>query len=173
MLRQRQRIGWVAALGLAVTTPVAAETPVDIGILTCALAEIVVPAGAPIDDGATTEQVRSMLCWFRPFHEGPEETYLGAVRGAGQVRDLFKRRVIIWTVTGTTTTRASPGLLQQTYAVAPEAASGDAPPLIGKTRTELVLQPFTDNEPPVLNKKVQPLDAIVTDVELVLKSSPG
>ena len=174
MLRQWQWIAWFAALGSAVATPVAAEAPMDIGILTCALAETVraVP-GAPIDGGTATEQARDMHCWFRPFHQGPEETYVGTVRGAGQVRELFKNGVIIWTVTGTPSTRASPGLLQQVYAADPKGEPGFAPPLIGEARAELILHSLADQELPVPNEKVQPLDAIIISVELTLKSSPG
>src|SRR5262245_43884604 len=174
MLRQRQWIAWFALLGAAAATPVAAEAPMDIGILTCALAETAraVPE-APIDEGAATEQARDMHCWFRPFHQGPEETYVGTVRGVGKVRELFKKRVIIWTVTGTPSTRASPGLLQQAYAADPKAAPGFAPPLIGEARAELILQPLSGEELPAPNEKVQPLDAIIISVELMLRSSPG
>ncbi|HWE21108.1 MAG TPA: DUF992 domain-containing protein [Hyphomicrobiaceae bacterium] len=173
MLRQWQWIAWFAALG-STATPVAAEAPMDIGILTCALAETVIAVpGAPIDEGAATESARDIHCWFRPFRLGPEETYVGTVRGAGQVRELFKKRVIIWTVTGTPSTRASPGLLQQAYAADPKAAPGFAPTLIGEARAELTLQPMADQELPVPNEKMQPLDAIIISVELTLKSSPG
>jgi hypothetical protein len=172
MLRHWGRIGWASALCLAVTTPGSAETPMDIGILTCTLAESLV-SGGPIDDSATTEQDRGMLCRFRPFREGPEETYLGTVRGLGDVRKLFNKRVVIWTVSGSITTQGSPGLLQQVYAIDAEASVDSALPLIGRTRTQLVLHPFADEEPPVPGKTVQPLGAIITTVELVLKSSPG
>jgi hypothetical protein len=174
MLRQWQRIAWVAALGSAAATPVAAEAPMDIGILTCALAETArALPGAPIDEGAAAEPARDMHCWFRPFQQGPEETYVGTARGAGQVRELFKKRVIIWTVTGTPSTRASPGLLQQAYAADPKAAPGFAPPLIGEARAELILRPLAEQDLPAPNQKVQPLDAIIVSVELTLKSSPG
>jgi hypothetical protein len=172
MFRQWRQLASLAALGLAVTTPIAAQTPTDIGILTCALAESTEP-GAPVDESAAAQQARDMQCWFRPFREGPEETYLGIVRGAGQVRELFRKRVMIWIVKGTPTTRASPGLLQQTYAADPRAAPGHAPPLIGEMRSDIVLQPFADGKPPAPDNKVLPLDAIITAAELILKSSPG
>jgi len=171
MLRQRQWIAWVAALRLAAASPVAAEAPMNIGVLTCAVAETARP-GAPTE-GVIEPQARDILCWFRPFSEGPEETYAGTAMALGRVRDLFARRVIAWVVRGTPTTRASSGLLQQVYAADPKAGPGYQPALIGETRSELVLEPFADKEPQVQGKEVQPLYGIITSVALTLKSSPG
>lgn len=171
MLQQWQRMAGFAALGFVATTPLGAEMRTDIGILTCALAE---SAGSTVPiEGATTPPARDMLCWFRPFRNGPEETYVGTILGVGQERKLFKTGVMIWIVRGAPATQASSGLLQQTYAADASAAPGYGPPLVGETRTGLVLQPMTEKEPPVLGDKVQPLDAIIVAVELVLRSSPG
>jgi len=171
MLRQWQRIAWVAAVGLAGGTPVAAEALMDIGVLTCAVTEKAEP-GAPTE-GVTPLQARDMFCSFRPFSEGPEETYVDTATAMGQVHELFTKRVLGWIVRGTPMTRAAPGLLQRVYAVDAKAAPGYPPALIGETRTELVLEPLADKEPQIRGKEVQPLNAIITSVELTLKSSPG
>jgi hypothetical protein len=166
MLWQWRRMVRLAAFSLVATSSVVAETRTEIGVLTCALAE-----PNALSESATTQSARNVLCWFRPFRNGPEETYRGTVAGAGQERELFKRHVMIWLVRAQPTTQSSPGLLQQSYAADPGAPLGYAPSLIGEARPALVLEPLAEQEPPVLNNKAL-LDAII-GVELILISSVG
>ena len=121
MLWQWRPMARLAAFSLVATSSVVAETRSEIGVLTCALGEPKAPS-----ESATTLSVRNVLCWFRPFRNGPEETYRGTVAGAGQEREPFKRRVMIWLVRAPPTTQSAPGLLQQSYAAHPAASMDDA-----------------------------------------------
>jgi hypothetical protein len=158
----------------------AEQSQLEIGVLTCSLAEGEDANNA--GDVTSASEIRKMVCVFRPANSGPEEVYRGGVQIISQDNDLLAGRAIIWIVKGTPTTMRSPGMLQQTYAVDASAAPGHAPPLIGETNSSIILQAMADT--PSLadtNKNRRPRSAqprpsvpsTITLVALTLTSTPA
>jgi hypothetical protein len=164
-----------------VFSAVAAEqSQLEIGVLTCSLAE-----GGDANstaDVTSGPEIRRMVCVFRPANSGPEEVYGGALQIIGQDHDLLGGRAIIWIVKGTPTTMRPPGMLQQTYAADASAAPDHAPPLIGETNSSIILLAMADT-PPLAdrNEKRRPRSALprprvpstIAVVTLTLTSTPA
>src|SRR5262249_39538565 len=144
-------LAWLVLMArvLALSAVAAQQSQLEIGVLTCSLAESEDANSA--GDKTSGTDVRRIVCVFRPANSGPEEVYQGAVQIIGQDHDLLAGRAIIWIVKGPTTMR-SPGMLQQTYAVDASAAPGHAPPLIGETNSSIILQAMADTPPLAVTK---------------------
>jgi len=163
---------------LALSAVAAQQSQLEIGVLTCSLAESEDANSA--GDKTSGTDVRRIVCVFRPANSGPEEVYQGAVQIIGQDHDLLAGRAIIWIVKGAPTTMRSPGMLQQTYAADASAAPDHAPPLIGETNSSIILQAMTDT-PPLADKKRGPQSAhrrpsapgTIALVTLTLTSTPA
>ena len=170
----------LTALALAPFAGSAEQPQLEIGVLTCSLAESE-EANNPGDVRSGTD-IRRMVCVFRPVNSGPEEYYRGGVQIIGQDHDLLGGRAVIWIVKGTQTTERSPGMLQQTYAADASAAPGHAPPLIGETNSSIILQAMADTPPLAdTNKNRGPrsahprprLPSTIALVTLTLTSTPA
>jgi len=168
------------ARALVFSAAAAEQSQLEIGVLTCSLAEGEDANNA--GDVTSASEIRKLVCVFRPANSGPEEVYRGGVQIIGQDHDLLAGRAIIWIVKGTPTTMRSPGMLQQTYAVDASAAPGHAPPLIGETNSSIILQAMADTPPLAdTNKKRRPRSAqprpsvpsTITLVALTLTSTPA
>ena len=167
------------ALTLAPPARSAEESQLEIGVLTCGLAESEDDSAGDVRSGS---EIRSMVCVFRPVNSGPEEVYRGGVQIIGQDHDLLAGRAIIWIVKSTATTTRSPGMLQQTYAADASAAPGHAPPLIGETNSSIILRAMADTPPLAdTNKNRGPrsahprprLPSTIALVTLTLTSTPA
>ena len=160
----------VALLALASAPGSAQEMRMEIGLLTCSLAEnneARVPTGA-----ASERRTQEMLCAFKPTNNGPEETYAGTLESIGQEQEGSARRVMIWVVKSKLAAEGLPGMLQQTYAADPAAIRDDAPRLIGETNSSIVLVAMADRHDRTTSDKKQPPSAIVS-VTLQLRTTPA
>ena len=72
---------------------IAEQADIEIGVLTCALAEA--PEAAPSNAPTAGGQKREGLCTFKP-KKGAEETYAGTFEGVSISTD--RTRTIIWVV---------------------------------------------------------------------------
>jgi len=159
------------ALALPFAAGTAEQPQLEIGVLTCNLAESEEANGA--GDATSGPPIRGMVCVFRPTNSGPEEIYRGAVQIMGKDHDLPGGRAIIWIVKATPKIERSPGMLQQTYAADASAAPGHAPPLIGETNSSIILQTMADT-PPLADKDKHPAEpSTIVLVALTLTSTPA
>ncbi len=156
---------WAAMVsGAEQKPPSTPQDPItEIGTLSCTL----IGEG----DGASAGVGRDMLCRFQVGTSGPEEVYVGSVQGVGKSELLFGRGAVLLSVKAPQSTRVTPGMLAQSYAVDAAASSAFAP-LIGDQRRVIVLQPLMEQEGRVAEGRTQP-DAVIILVELRLQSTPA
>jgi hypothetical protein len=161
----------LATLGHAPAVSSAPQSAVDIGLLTCTIAE---RDEADTARSATSDrEIRKMVCTFRPVRSSPEETYSGAFEIVADGLQLSPDRTMIWIVKGTPETKWSPGVLQQAYVADPAAAHGHAPLLIGESNTSIALLELADT-PPLTAREKQPASrGRVVVLALSLMSSPA
>lgn len=161
---------WLAALVAAgcAWNATAAQENVEVGLLTCSLAE---PTDAETGSEATGASARRILCAFK-LNNGAEETYAGKV----QVVNLpaTDKTTLLWRVKAPPATSAEPGFLEQSYAADPRTPANQIPDLVGE-RNFVVLQSMADKEEGSAGAKERALAPSVTvlGVELKLKSTTG
>jgi hypothetical protein len=167
------------ARALVFSAVAAEQSQLEIGVLTCSLAED--EAANSADSVKSGTEIRRMVCVFRPANSGPEEIYRGAVQIIGQDHDLLEGRAIIWIVKGTPTTMRPPGMLQQTYAADASATPDHAPPLIGETNSSIILLAMADTPPladrnekrgPRSAHRLPSVSSTIVVVTLTLTSTP-
>jgi hypothetical protein len=158
-----------AAAGLLCTTAAAQDLRFNIGFLTCDMAESAGPPTA--QETLAAPQGRDMLCSFRAFAGGPEETYVGTIQSIG---DVAEKRALIWIVKASSGTELSPGLLQQTYAADTVAPGQTSVPLVGDTNRSLVLQSMAETHVEAAKENEARVPAaVIAVVALKLRSTPG
>jgi hypothetical protein len=156
---------------LSVFSSVAAqEARIDIGLLTCRLAE-----AAEVDIGRDdmSGEPEKMLCIFRPSNSGPEEVYGGAFQTIGQGQQPSHDLAMIWIVKGSPGMQQSAGLLQQVYAADRSAPSTHPPPLIGEANSAILLQTLADAQALNSADNKPSAAAIIVLISLKLLSSPA
>jgi Protein of unknown function (DUF992) len=167
-----RRLACLTALLCTYGAAGAREAGMDIGFLTCSVAEREASQGG--GGPMPVRQTREMLCAFRPMSSGAEETYAGTFHVVGDNDDLSSRRALIWVVKGTSATRMSSGLLQQSYAADPAAVTAHAAPLVGENNGALVLhamdEVMTSTAP---DAKGVALNGFIVLVVLRLRTSPA
>ena len=165
-------LGLVAtAMSLAASVALAQDPKVELGILTCNLAEA---RDAPASAAPSAEgQFRDILCSFKP-KKGAEETYEGRVQGISLTAD--KKSAVLWVVKGVPGTPMNAGFLQQSYA-ADSAGPRDqtAPPLVGEANGNVILQSMAEKEEgsATSQEKSRPGGFVIVALELKLKSTSG
>jgi len=159
------------ALSLTSSVSLAQDPKVELGVLTCNLAEArdAPPSASPSAEG----QFRDILCSFKPG-KGVEETYEGRVQGISLTAD--KKSAALWVVKGLPGMPMNAGFLQQSYA-ADTAGPRDqtAPPLVGEPNSNLVLQSMSEKEEgsATIPEKPRPTGFVIMALELKLKSTSG
>ena len=164
---------YLAALALATTcwacSAVADQADVEIGLLTCTLAEAgETPAGnAPSQEGA-----RDALCTFTEKW-GAEATYVARALGVSISTD--QKAALIWVVRSISGAAAEPGALQQIYATDPKKPADQKPPLIGERNSDLTLHSMSDKVEGSASatEKPAPTGFVILSLELKLKSASG
>ena len=169
-MQKTTRLGLAAtAMSLAASVSLAQDPKVDLGVLTCNLAEAAPASATPSAEG----QFRDILCSFKPG-KGVEETYEGRVQGISLTAD--KKSAALWVVKGLPGMPMNAGFLQQSYA-AESAGPRDqtAPPLVGEPNSNLVLQSMSEKEEgsATTPEKPRPTGFVIMAVELKLKSTSG
>jgi hypothetical protein len=114
-------------------------------------------------------QGREVSCQFKPGIGATTETYIGTLRGAGQVDALFGRGVVMLLVKQVGSNMVAPGMLEQTYSADATTRAGRSTPLIGDTNNSLILQPLIERAPGEDARQVS--DALLVQIELKLRSS--
>ena len=148
---------------------IAEQADVEIGVLTCALAEP--PEAAPSNAPTAGGQKREGLCTFKP-KKGAEETYAGTFEGVSISTD--RTRTVIWvvkTVSGVAT--LGPGVLEQSYATDPAKATDQMASLIGETNSAIALHSMSDKSEGSASAPTKPAPTgfVILGVTLKLKSS--
>lgn len=144
----------------------AQATPFLVGQLTCN-----VIGETEAADPSGVAQGRDVLCQFRPGLNGAEETYVGTIQGAGQVKTLFERGTVMLVVKQVGSEVAMPGMLAQSYSADAAARAGRSAPLIGDRNNAVILQPMIEREAGEGAKVGDMPDAIIVLAELKLKAS--
>jgi hypothetical protein len=160
----------VLAVGFAWSSA-AAQVLDEVGLLTCA-------ASGPTDDEAggagSSPQTRNASCTFQQ-NSGGEESYVGkvqvvtlAVQQTGTLRWLVM-------VKASSAFPATPGLLQQDYAVNPKGQGRQTPDLVGEVNSDIVLRSVTEEggDLPGASGKSPASGFTVLGVQLQLKSTTG
>ena len=147
---------------------IAEQADIEIGVLTCELAEPPEPAPS---NSPTAGQQREGFCTFKP-KKGSEETYAGTFEGVSLSTD--RTRAVIWvvnTVAGVAT--LGPGVLEQSYATDPAKATDQMAPLIGETNSAIALHSMSDRNEGSASAptKPGPTGFVILGVTLKLKSS--
>jgi Protein of unknown function (DUF992) len=148
---------------------IAEQADIEIGVLTCALAEP--PEPAPSNAPTAGGQQREGFCTFKP-KKGSEETYAAIFEGVSISTD--RTRTVIWvvkTVAGAAT--LGPGVLEQSYATDSAKATDQMAPLIGETNSAIALHSMSDRSEGSASAptKPGPTGFVILGVALKLKSS--
>jgi uncharacterized protein DUF992 len=160
----------VIALWLWSGLALAQRSEIELGVLTCSLAE---PAGTPTTVAPNSEsQLRDALCTFKPT-KGTEEVYAGTIQGVALSPD--QRLTVIWRVKASATTSLVPGILQQRYAVDNATPADQLAPMIGESNSDIVLQSLTDKQIGSASTAQKPLPSgyVIIGLQLMLKSAAG
>jgi hypothetical protein len=165
-----QSVVGVIALCFWASPALAQKSEIELGVLTCSLAE---PVGAPTTMAPSSEsQLREALCTFKPT-KGTEEVYTGTVQGVALSPD--QKLTVIWRVKANATTSLVPGMLQQRYAVDNATPADQLAPLIGEINSDIVLQSLTDKQIGSASAAEKPLPSgyVIIGLQLTLKSAAG
>jgi hypothetical protein len=144
---------------------------VDVGTLSCTIGRPIDVPGAP--DTPVVSEAREMICTFKPIRNGPEEAYSAVVKSVPTMGRLPERLTILWSVKAPFGTEPRPGLLQQSFAADPAAATGREGLLAGEKNAELSLQPLADRKPGSASQEAALPPYRITTLELVLKVATG
>ena len=148
---------------------IAEQADIEIGVLTCALAEP--PEAAPSNAPNAGGQKREGLCTFKP-KKGAEETYAATFEGVSISAD--RTRTVIWvikTVAGVAT--LGPGVLEQNYVTDPAKATDQMASLIGETNSAIALHSMSDKSEGSASAPTKPAPTgfVILGVMLKLKAS--
>jgi hypothetical protein len=144
--------------------------PTEVGVLSCTLAQAIDPQMSA-QSGAASE-AREMLCSFTPTRSGAEETYAGSLKSISAGRTLPENVALLWVVRAPVGTRATPGLLEQSYAADLAATPGHMAPLIGERNNEITLHTMAEQNEGSASRQDRPqLRFAITAIELKLKAS--
>jgi hypothetical protein len=149
---------------------IAQTVDVDIGVLTCTLAQ---PSDAPTSDTpAVRGQMRDVLCSFQPKKWG-EEIYVGRVQGVSLSPDA--KTTVMWLVKAPTGAGMDVGFLEQGYATDPKASAEHMAPMIGEKDASVVLHSMSDKQEGSASapQKASPTGFVIIGIELKLKSTSG
>jgi hypothetical protein len=165
-----QRIWLAVAAAVAWSAAIAQTVDVEIGVLTCTLAQ---PGDAPASDTpAVRGQMRDVLCSFQP-KRGAGETYVGRVQGVSLSPDA--KATVMWLVKAPTGAGLDVGFLEQGYATDPKASAEQMAPMIGEKDASIVLHSMSDKQEGSASapQKASPTGFVIIGVELKLKSTSG
>ena len=85
-----------------------------------------------------------------------------------------ENRSVLWSVRAPAGTRHTPGFLQQSYNADAATTAGQVPQLIGSRDGAISLNTMADTQEGAASKeKRDPLDFVIADIDLVLKTSSG
>jgi hypothetical protein len=142
---------------------VAVKVDAELGTLSCNLEAPEAAIGSATT--STESQMRDAFCVFKA-RNGSEEAYVGTVQGVSLSKD--KTTTLIWAVKGEVGTTLMPGLLQQSYAVDQSIPADQGSPLIGETRSNVVLQSMADKPEGSVSatQRPKPSGFVVIGVEL-------
>ena len=165
--------GFLAALALATTcwvcSAIADQADVEIGLLTCTLAESgeTSASATPSQEGA-----RDALCTFIE-KSGAEETYIARAQGVSISAD--QKAALIWLVRSTSGAELEPGALQQIFATDSKTQADQKPPLIGERNAEISLHSMSDRVEGSTSatEKLAPVGFVILSLELKLRSASG
>jgi hypothetical protein len=142
----------------------------EVGVLSCTLAQSIDPQMSA-QSGAASE-ARQILCTFTPAREGAEETYRGSVKGINAGRTLPENIALLWMVRAPLGTKATPGLLEQTYAADLTASPGHIAPLVGERKNDITLHTMSEQKEGSASMPERPALAFaITAIELKLRAS--
>jgi hypothetical protein len=158
---------WAATASEGVIGRSAQETPFMVGQLTCSVIR------ETQSDPSGVAQGRDVECQFRPGTNGAEETYVGTLQGAGQVKTLFERGTVMLMVKQIGSDKMQAGMLAQSYSADAAARSGRSAPLVGDKNNTIVLQPMIEREAGDKGQKGDLPDALFVQAELKLQASPA
>src|SRR5262249_14707188 len=147
-----------------------ARLPAEVGVLSCTLAQSTDPQTSA-QSGAAGE-ARQILCTFTPARDGAEETYAGSLKGINAGRTLPESMALLWMVRAPIGTKATPGLLEQTYAADLAAPPGHVAPLVGERNNDITLHTMSERKEGSASKHERPALAFaITAIELKLRAS--
>jgi hypothetical protein len=147
-----------------------ARLPTEVGVLSCTLAQSIDPQMSA--QGGAASEARQMLCTFTPARDGAEETYTGSLKSISAGRTLPENVALLWIVRGPVGTRATRGLLEQTYAADPAAPPGHSAPLIGERNNEITLHTMSEQKEGSASMHERPALALaITAIALKLRAS--
>jgi hypothetical protein len=147
-----------------------ARLPMEVGVLSCTLAQPIDPQMSA-QSGAANE-ARQMLCTFSPARNGAEETYAGSLKSISAGRTMPENVALLWMVRAPVGTRATPGLLEQTYAADLTAPPGHMAPLVGERNSEITLHTMSEQKEGNASKHERPAPVFaITAIELKLRAS--
>lgn len=141
------------------------DTPFLVGQLTCTM------IGESQPDPSGIAQGRDVSCQFRPGISGAEETYVGTLQGAGQVKKLFELGTIMLLVKQIGSDAVTPGILAQSYSADASTRSGRSAPLIGDRNNRVVLLPLMGRGEQTSVSDAP--DALIVLADLKLLASPA
>jgi hypothetical protein len=163
---------WIIALPfcMGATPDPGAMLPIEIGVLSCTLGHAIDPQMS--DQTGSASEARDMLCVFTPARDGPDEAYAGALRSINAGKTLPENVALLWKVRAPVGTRASPGLLEQSYAADPASSPGHAAPLVGERNSHITLHTMSEKQEGAASKEQRPTPRFVlTTIELKLKGA--
>jgi len=147
-----------------------ARLPIEVGVLSCALAQAIDPQMSA-QSGAASE-ARQILCTFTPASDGAEETYTGSLKSISAGRTLPEDMALLWMVRAPIGTKATPGLLEQTYAADLAAPPGHIAPLVGERNNDITLHTMSEQKEGSASRHERPALAFaITAIELKLRAS--
>lgn len=161
-------ISAVGVLLAAVLAPAHAQyAPAELGVLVC---NIEAADGLKLQDSESTGDARAVNCRFQPARGGPEEGYAGVLSTVGTFPSTG---TVMMSVRGEFGGKSEAGRLGQKYAAEGSAKEGQQPPLVGATRSDVVLRSLAETEALPSMALGSPQRSLIIGVELRLLSVPG
>jgi hypothetical protein len=136
MLYPRSAIYALLGAALAVSGALA-QSQTSIGVLTCT-------SGAGIEGKGAADNPDLMTCGFKPTSGGTEQRYSGTLKMGGQSAGPPEgKRVWVWSVLGSSSSKVTGGALAQKYVVDARSAHGPVMVLTGESNNAISLQAET------------------------------
>jgi len=161
-------------LAVSVAGPTWGQMPqLEIGALTCTVLDGQQPSpqgSGPPQGGGPSGGARNITCSYKPFTNGPEESYLGTLQIVGSDDEYFAGRSMMWVVRSSSIKHVAPGILQQTYSADALTNTGAAA-LVGEENRSLRLHQMNANESQAGSR--EQLTSIVTAMSLKLDLTPA
>jgi uncharacterized protein DUF992 len=147
-----------------------ARLPMEEGVLSCTLAQSINPQMSA--QGGAASEAHQLLCTFTPTTDGPEETYAGLLKSISAGGTLPQNMALLWMVRAPIGTKATPGLLEQTYAADQGAPQGQFAPLVGERNNDITLHTMSEKKEGSASTHERPaLAFVITTIELKLRAS--